>query len=101
MRNKLTPGKTFFICLVAGVTTGMGNGSVFGAAVMSAVGRGKFDNWGGWGLEQYSPTTFAGFIDVMMIVFGVAFATIVSLALRRHGELEAKSSASAAARFTK
>jgi hypothetical protein len=90
MKNKLTVGKTFFVLLIAAFTTGMGNGSVFGAAVMCAVGRGPYESWGGWGAEAYSPSTFAGFIDVMMLVFGLAFAIIVGLAMSKHGEVEAQ-----------
>jgi hypothetical protein len=90
MKNKLTVGKTFFVLLIAAFTTGMGNGSVFGAAVMCAVGRGPYESWGGWGAEAYSPSTFSGFIDVMMLVFGLAFAIIVGLAMSKHGEVEAQ-----------
>ena len=89
MANNLTPGKTFIACLIAGVTTGMGNGSVFGAALMCALGRGVFENWGGWHGQAYDPSTFQGFIDWCMIVFGVAFAGIMMISLNRHGELEA------------
>ncbi len=92
--NNLTPGKTFILSLVAGVTTGMGNGSVFGAALMCALGRGRFDNWGGWGAAAYDPTTFTGFIDWCMILFGIAFTVICLITLNRHGELEAAASKS-------
>jgi len=90
MENKLSYSRTFWNALIAGVTTGMGNGSVFGAAMMCALGRGPFEDWGGWGIGQYDPTTFQGFIDWCMIVFGFAFMAIVMLACKRHGELEAK-----------
>ncbi len=90
MENKLTIGRTFFVLLVAAFTTGMGNGSVFGAAVMCAVGRGPYESWGGWGAEAYRISTFAGFIDIMMFVFGLAFAIIVGLAMKKHGEVEAQ-----------
>ncbi len=89
MVNNLTPGKTFIVSLVVGVTTGMGNGSVFGAALMCALGRGRFDEWGGWGMQAYDPTTFMGFIDWCMILFGLAFTVIMLISLNRHGELEA------------
>ena len=88
MENKLTFGRLFFFLLVPAFTTGMGNGSVFGAAVMCAVGRGPYDNWGGWGMDAYDPTTFSGFVDWMMIVFGVAFAIIALLAMIKHGQIE-------------
>ena len=90
MNNKLTLGKIFFPAFIGGVTTGMGNGSVFGAAVMCAVGRGPYESWGGWGAEQYSPATFSGFVDCMMIAFGVAFFIIQVMAMSRHGKLEAE-----------
>ena len=90
MKNKLTLGKTFFVLLIAAFTTGMGNGSVFGAAVMCAVGRGPYESWGGWGMEAFDPSTFAGFIDWMMLVFGLAFSIIVGLAMTKHGEIESR-----------
>mgnify|MGYP000156123925 CR=1 FL=1 len=89
MVNNLTYSKTFILSLIAGVTTGMGNGSVFGAALMCALGRGRFDDWGGWMGQAYDPTTFQGFIDWCMIVFGVAFMITMMIAVNRHGELEA------------
>jgi len=89
MANVLSPAKTFWASLVGGVLTGMGNGSVFGAAVNCAVGRGRFSNWGGWMGDAYNPATFTGFIDWIMIVFGIAFMIIMIIALQRHGELEA------------
>jgi len=91
MTNKLTYSKTFWNSSVAGFTTGMGNGSVFGAALMCALGRGYFEEWGGWGAQAYNPATFMGFIDWCMFIFGFAFMFIVMVACRRHGELEAKS----------
>ncbi len=88
MANNLTPGKTFIVSAIAGITTGMGNGSVFGATLMCALGRGMFENWGGWGGQAYDPTTFMGFIDWCMIIFGVAFMAIMMISMNRHGELE-------------
>jgi len=98
MVNNLTPSKTFIVSLIAGVTTGMGNGSVFGAALMCALGRGRFDDWGGWMGQAYDPTTFQGFIDWCMIVFGVAFMVIMMIAVNRHGELEAAAARSGGSR---
>jgi len=89
MVNNLTPAKTFIVSLIAGVTTGMGNGSVFGAALMCALGRGRFDDWGGVGMQSLDPTTFNGFVTWCMIVFGLAFTVIMLISLNRHGELEA------------
>ncbi|HQT26333.1 MAG TPA: hypothetical protein PLK99_07020 [Burkholderiales bacterium] len=48
--------------------TRMGNGSVFGAAMMCRVGRCAFGNWGGIGPLAYNPYAFTGFIDWCMIV---------------------------------
>lgn len=88
MANKLTYSNTFWNSLIAGVTTGMGNGSVFGAALMCALGRGRFDNWGGWYGLAYVPSTFQGFIDWCMLIFGFLFMIIMMIAFNRHGELE-------------
>jgi hypothetical protein len=68
--------------------TGMGNGSVFGAAVMCMLGRGGFANWGGVGLTAYDPATFQGFIDWAMIIFGLAYVVILVVGLGRHDKLE-------------
>jgi hypothetical protein len=78
------------LSLVGGMLTGMGNGSVFGAALMCFLGRGQFDDWGGWGSQAYDPATFTGFIDWAMIVFGIAFFIILKVAVGRHLEIEAK-----------
>jgi hypothetical protein len=78
------------LSLIGGILTGMGNGSVFGAALMCFLGRGKFDNWGGWYGLAYTPTTFTGFIDTAMIIFGVAFFLILYVAVGRHLQMESK-----------
>lgn len=70
------------------MTTGMGNGSVFGAAVMCMVGRAPFANWGGEGAQAYNPFTFNGFIDFAMLVFGVLFCIILVVALQKHDAIE-------------
>jgi hypothetical protein len=89
MEYKLTPRNTFVLALIGGVTTGMGNGSVFGAALMCALGRGRFETWGGWGMQAYDPSTFQGFVNWCMLIFGAAFMIILLIALNRHGKLEA------------
>jgi len=86
--NPLTASKTFINCLISGVTTGMGNGSVFGAALMCALGRGRFELWGGMYGAAYNPVTFQGFVDWCMLLFGAAFTLIMLILLHRHGELE-------------
>jgi len=90
MGNKLTFGRVFFFLLIPAFTVGMGNGSVFGAAVMCAIGRGAYDYWGGWGMNAYNPTTFSGFVDWMMLLFGLAFAIITMLAMAKHGQVESQ-----------
>ncbi len=90
--NKLSIGKTFWAALIVGVVTGMGNGSVFGAALMCALGRGRFETWGGFYGDAYNPVTFQGFIDWCMLVFGFAFMIIMLVSLRRHGDLEKSAS---------
>lgn len=77
--------------LIGGMLTGMGNGSVFGAALMCAMGRAGFPNWGGEGWLQFNPSTFSGFVNQAMLVFGVAFVVILMIGLTRHGKLEAQS----------
>jgi hypothetical protein len=86
--NKLSAGKLFWLALVGGVTVGMGNGSVFGAALMCTLGRGRFDQAGLFSGDAYNPVTFMGFVDWCMLVFGAAFTVIMLVTLRRHGELE-------------
>jgi hypothetical protein len=78
----------FILCFVSGMLTGMGNGSVFGAALMCFLGRGKFGDWGGWNEMAYNPVTFTGFIDWAMIVFGLAFYVLLHAAIRKHQQLE-------------
>ena len=84
MQRKSIPSRAFWIIIVGGMVTGMGNGSVFGAALMCFLGRGNFADWGGWWPINYDPHTFTGFIDWCMIVFGLAFAALLAIALKRH-----------------
>jgi hypothetical protein len=88
MSNKSILSRGFWITIVGGMLTGMGNGSVFGAAMMCFLGRGKFGDWGGWFGSAYNPTTFTGFIDWCMIVFGLAYVFILVVALNRHNQIE-------------
>ena len=78
----------FILCFVSGMLTGMGNGSVFGAALNCFLGRGKFADWGGWMGDAYNPVTMTGFIDWAMIVFGIVFYITLHVAINRHNELE-------------
>ncbi len=88
MQRKSLTSKAFWLMIIAGMTTGMGNGSVFGAAMMCLLGRGKFDDWGGWGATAYSPSTFTGFIDLAMIIFGIAYIFIMMAGLKQHDQAE-------------
>ena len=61
MQRKSIPSRAFWIIIIGGMVTGMGNGSVFGAAMMCFLGRGRFADWGGWWPLDYNPHTFTGF----------------------------------------
>jgi hypothetical protein len=84
------PANSFWLIFVSGMLTGMGNGSVFGAALMCLMGRGGFERWGGENLSAYNPSTFTGFIDCAMIAFGLAFCVILYVGLNSHSKLEEK-----------
>jgi hypothetical protein len=88
MADKAITTKAFWAILIGGMLTGMGNGSVFGAALMCLLGRGGFADWGGPGRSAYDPATFTGFIDWAMIVFGIAFVGILWVGLTQHDRLE-------------
>lgn len=88
MQKKSIMSRSFWLVVVAGMTTGMGNGSVFGAAMMCLLGRGPFASWGGEGGTAYNPSTFTGFIDMAMIIFGIAFSVILAIGLQKHDAIE-------------
>lgn len=88
--KKSMVSRSFWIIVISGMLTGMGNGSVFGATLMCLMGRGGFSNWGGGGLTAYNPATFTGFIDWAMIVFGIAFCFIMVVGLNRHDKVESR-----------
>jgi hypothetical protein len=88
MQKKSILSISIWLVIISGMTTGMGNGSVFGAAMMCLLGRGPFESWGGVGMSAYNPATFTGFIDMAMIVFGVAFCAILVIGLKKHDALE-------------
>ena len=97
MQRRSIQSRAFWVIIVGGFVTGMGNGSVFGAAMMCFLGRGDFQNWGGnWPLS-YDPTTFDGFVNWCMLVFGAAYCVILAIALKRHDVAEYKSEKAAAA----
>jgi hypothetical protein len=88
MSTKSITSRSFWTIIIGGMLTGMGNGSVFGATLMCLLGRGGFAKWGGPGLTAYNPSTFTGFIDWAMFVFGFAFCVILVVGLTRHDKLE-------------
>jgi len=88
MEGKSITSKAFWPIVIGGMLTGMGNGSVFGAAMMCMLGRGGFGDWGGYGKTSYDPSTFTGFIDWAMIVFGLMFVAILVVGLKQHEALE-------------
>ncbi len=88
MGTKSITSRSFWTIIIGGMLTGMGNGSVFGATLMCLLGRGGFAKWGGPGLTAYDPSTFTGFIDWAMFIFGFAFVAILVVGLNRHDKLE-------------
>ncbi|HQT81079.1 MAG: hypothetical protein B7Z60_03075 [Ferrovum sp. 37-45-19] len=88
MQKKSIRERGFWVMIVGGMLTGMGNGSVFGATVMCFAGRGKFQDWGGWMSWAFVPSTFTGFIDWCMFVFGFAYVALLAISLKRHNALE-------------
>ena len=89
MKRRSINARAFWVTMLIGFVTGMGNGSVFGAALMCWMGRGPFEDWGGGvGIAPYLPTTFAGFMNFWMFVFGFAFVAMMMIAFKRHDELE-------------
>jgi len=79
---------SIWLIIVAGMVTGMGNGSVFTCAFLLAVGRGPWDEAGLWGTDPYSIMTYQGVADWIMIVFGVAFCLILQYTLKQHAVIE-------------
>jgi len=88
MGKKSLASRSFWIIIIGGMLTGMGNGSVFGAAMMCLMGRGGFEDWGGWGGLAYVPTTFDGFVNWCMIIFGIAYSIMLAISLKRHEAFE-------------
>jgi len=80
--------KSTWLVIVAGFTTGMGNGSVFTAAFLLAVGRSPFGEAGLWYMDPYDPRTFQGTADWIMFTFGIAFCVILGYALKQHALIE-------------
>lgn len=88
MQRKSIPSRSFWVIIIAGFVTGMGNGSVFGAALMCWMGRSGFEDWGGLFWDAYVPSTFNGFMTLWMLVFGLVFTLMLALGLKRHDAIE-------------
>ncbi len=97
MQRRTIQSRAFWVIIVGGFVTGMGNGSVFGAAMMCFLGRGDFGYWGGNFPYDYNPTTFDGFVNWCMLVFGAAYCVILAIALKRHDAEEYAADKKAAA----
>jgi len=80
--------RAIWLTIVAGMTTGMGNGSVFVAAFLLAVGRGPWEEAGLWYMDPFNPMTYQGVADWIMILFGVGFVLILGYALKQHAVIE-------------
>jgi len=96
MQRRTIQSRAFWVIIIGGFVTGMGNGSVFGAAMMCFLGRGDFGYWGGNFPLSYEPYTFDGFVNWCMLVFGAAYCVILAIALKRHDAQEYKSDKAAA-----
>ncbi len=80
--------RAIWLTIVAGMTTGMGNGSVFTAAFLLYVGRGPWEQAGLWGMDPYNPMYYQGVADWIMILFGIGFVLILGYALKQHAIIE-------------
>ncbi|MDQ6993018.1 MAG: hypothetical protein Q9M31_06040 [Mariprofundus sp.] len=80
--------KSIWLTIIAGMTTGMGNGSVFTCAFLLAVGRGPFGEAGLWFMDPFNPMTYQGTADWIMFSFGIAFVLILGYALKQHAMIE-------------
>ena len=80
--------KTQLLSFVVGMITGAGNGSVFVVCMNDFMGRGPYSTAGMWGFDAYNPTTFAGFENFVMLLFGVAFWVIMVVGLKAAAEAE-------------
>lgn len=79
---------SIWLTFIAGMATGMGNGSVFSLAFMLALGREPFSEAGLWGTDAYWPLTYMGLTNFIMIVFGLAFVWILGHSLKLHAVIE-------------
>ena len=72
MQKKSIQSRAFWMIIVGGMVTGMGNGSVFGAAMMCFLGRGGFSRSGAAVAASATIRQLHGFMDWCMLVFGFA-----------------------------
>lgn len=80
--------KSQLLAFAVGMTTGMGNGSVFVVTMNHFLGRSPYDTAGMWGFDAYNPFTYAGFEDFLMILFGVAFWILLVMGLSKFAAVE-------------
>jgi hypothetical protein len=80
--------KSQLLSFAVGMTTGMGNGSVFVVTMNHFLGRAPYDTAGLWGFHAYDPFTYAGFENFLMILFGVGFWLIMAIGLKHFASIE-------------
>lgn len=80
--------KSQLLAFAVGMTTGMGNGSVFVVCMNHFLGRAPYSEAGMWGFDAYNPFTYAGFEDFLMILFGVAFWMLMVIGLKQFAAIE-------------
>ena len=80
--------KSQLLAFAVGMTTGMGNGSVFVVCMNHFLGRAPYSEAGLWGFDAYNPFTYAGFEDFLMILFGVAFWMLMVIGLKQFAAIE-------------
>ncbi|MDQ6959765.1 MAG: hypothetical protein Q9M27_01950 [Mariprofundaceae bacterium] len=80
--------KSQLLAFAVGMITGMGNGSVFVVCMNHFMGRAPYSTAGLWGFDAYNPTTYAGFEDFVMILFGVGFWAIMAIGLKQFAAIE-------------
>jgi len=80
--------KSQLLAFAVGMTTGMGNGSVFVVCMNHFLGRAPYDEAGLWGFDAYNPFTYAGFENFLMIMFGLAFWLLMAIGLKQFAAIE-------------
>jgi len=80
--------KSQLLAFAVGMTTGMGNGSVFVVCMNHFLGRAPYSQAGMWGFDAYNPFYYAGFENFLMILFGVAFWLLMVIGLKQFAAVE-------------